>query len=254
VRETRATRRRGAPGEPEQILPVGLSIAESPLDGVDLVVVPELPPAGARKDLVRRAAKRALDIVASLGLIVLVLPFTLFIGLIIVLDSAGPVLFAQRRVGRHGQGFPLLKFRTMVADGDAGFASYIASKPELLQEWERSRKLRIDPRVTRVGRFLRRHSVDELPQILNVLRGHMSLVGPRPVRHDEVECFGERADEILSVRPGLTGLWAVSGRSDLTYKERAELEARYVRDWSLRSDLRILLRTLPVVVRGHGAY
>jgi exopolysaccharide production protein ExoY len=231
-----------------------VSIADRPVDVVDIVVVPDLPSAGARDDLLRRAAKRALDIVASLGLIVLVLPFTLFIGLAVVLDSAGPVLFSQRRVGRHGEGFPLLKFRTMVADGDADFASYIASQPELLQEWERTRKLRTDPRVTRVGHFLRKHSVDELPQILNVLRGHMSLVGPRPVRHDEVACFGERADEILSVRPGLTGLWAVSGRSDLTYEERAELEAQYVRDWSLRNDLRILLRTLPVVVRGHGAY
>jgi exopolysaccharide production protein ExoY len=201
-----------------------------------------------------RAAKRALDIIVSLALLILTLPILLLISAAIVLDSRGPVLFVQRRVGRDGKQFPLFKFRTMVADGESAIEGLVAGDEQLRLEWERSRKLRQDPRVTRVGAFFRKHSVDELPQILNVLVGNMSLVGPRPVRQDEIALFGERAAEVLSVRPGLTGKWAVSGRSDLSYADRAELECRYVREWSFRRDLRILLRTIPVVLHGHGAY
>lgn len=204
--------------------------------------------------LYQRAVKRGIDIVASLVLIGLLLPFVLVVSLAVVLDSWGPILFVQRRVGRNGREFPLLKFRTMVVEGEAALAEHIDSDGELLQEWERSRKLRNDPRVTRVGRLLRRHSIDELPQIINVLCGHMSLVGPRPVPKEETAYFGEHADQILSVRPGLTGLWAVSGRNDISYRERAELEYRYAVDWSLRLDLTILLRTIPAVLHGHGAY
>jgi lipopolysaccharide/colanic/teichoic acid biosynthesis glycosyltransferase len=130
----------------------------------------------------------------------------------------------------------------------------LGADPELLREWEENRKIRRDPRVTSVGRWLRRSSLDELPQLWNVLIGHMSLVGPRPVQRDELLLLGPEASTILAVRPGLTGLWAVSGRSDVTYRERAQLEFRYVVDWDLGLDLRILLRTIPAVVRGHGAY
>jgi exopolysaccharide production protein ExoY len=203
---------------------------------------------------VQRATKRVLDIVASLLLIVVMLPFVLVIAVAIAIDSKGPVLFVQRRVGRFGREFPLIKFRTMVVDGDAALALHVGSDSELLQEWERSRKLREDPRVTSVGRFLRRHSIDELPQLINVLWGNMSLVGPRPVRQDEIAYFGERSIEILGVRPGLTGLWAVNGRSDISYVQRAEFEYQYAVDWSLWMDLRILAQTLPVVMHGHGAY
>jgi len=233
--------------------------------GVDsLLVVPERDPLdvsvvlrGSRVPsggLVARAVKRLVDIVASSILLVMMVPIAVVIAVAIEMDSHGPVLFSQRRVGRHRRSFPLLKFRTMVPEDDVGFESLLAARPDLRVEWERCRKLRSDPRVTRVGCFLRKHSIDEIPQILNVLLGHMSLVGPRPVREDEVDYFGGRAEEVLSVRPGLTGLWAVSGRSDLPYDERAELEARYAREWNMGMDLRILVRTLPVVVRGRGAY
>lgn len=203
---------------------------------------------------VQRAIKRGIDVLGSLVLLVVLLPLAVVIALAIAVDSRGPITFVQRRVGRHGVEFPLVKFRTMVEDGDAVFAKAVASDPSLLDEWRQTRKLRDDPRVTRVGWILRRLSLDELLQVLNVLRGNMSLVGPRPVRPDEVAYFGDRAERILSVRPGLTGLWAVSGRSDISYEERVQLEHRYVVEWNLWLDLRLLVRTIPAVVRGHGAY
>ena len=201
-----------------------------------------------------RALKRTIDIVASALLIVVLLPIALLIVLAIMVDSPGPVVFVQRRVGRGGAEFSLIKFRTMRADADAVLDDALARDPGLRAEWEQTRKLRDDPRVTRVGRFLRRLSLDELPQLLNVLIGTMSLVGPRPVREDEVRIFGDRAASVLSVRPGLTGLWAVSGRSDISYEDRVALEHRYVEGWSMWLDLRILARTIPAVARGHGAY
>jgi exopolysaccharide production protein ExoY len=203
---------------------------------------------------VQLAVKRGFDIVGSLVLILLVLPLALVVAFAIAVDSRGPILFVQRRVGRNDVEFSLLKFKTMVRDAEGALADHIASDEELLREWERSRKLRDDPRITRVGGFLRRFSVDELPQVVNVLRGDMSLVGPRPVTRDEMPYFGERVRQILSVRPGLTGLWAVSGRSNVSYEERIELELRYAVGWSLWMDAKILLRTIPAVLRGHGAY
>jgi exopolysaccharide production protein ExoY len=211
-------------------------------------------PSNVRGRTIQRATKRVLDLIASLLHIVVMIPFVSVIAIAIAIDSRGPVLFVQRRVGRSGREFPLIKFRTMVVDGEAALALHVGSDSELLQEWERSRKLREDPRVTSVGRFLRKHSIDELPQLINVLWGNMSLVGPRPVRQDEIAYFGERSTEILSVRPGLTGLWAVNGRSDVSYVERAEFEYQYAVGWSLWMDFRILAQTLPVVLHGHGAY
>jgi exopolysaccharide production protein ExoY len=157
-------------------------------------------------------------------------------------------------VGRNGVEFPLIKFRTMVRDGEDALAAHVLADEDLRREWEQARKLRVDPRVTRLGGLLRRFSLDELPQLLNVFVGNMSLVGPRPVLRDELAYFGDRAAQIVEVRPGLTGLWAVSGRSEISYQERVELEYRYVVEWSLRMDASILLRTIPAVVRGHGAY
>jgi len=192
--------------------------------------------------------------VGSSVLIVLLLPLALIVSLAIVVDSPGPVFFVQRRVGRNGVEFPLIKFRTMVRDGEDALAAHVLADEDLRREWEQARKLRVDPRVTRLGGLLRRFSLDELPQLLNVFVGNMSLVGPRPVLRDELAYFGDRAAQIVEVRPGLTGLWAVSGRSEISYQERVELEYRYVVEWSLRMDASILLRTIPAVVRGHGAY
>jgi exopolysaccharide production protein ExoY len=198
--------------------------------------------------------KRLVDIVGSLVLIVVLLPIAAIIALAIVLESPGSVVFVHRRVGRNRKPFPLVKFRTMYRDSDAALAEALASDEALRLEWEQWRKLRRDPRVTRVGRVLRRLSLDELPQVLNVLIGNMSLVGPRPVMEDELRYFGRLAEPVLSVRPGLTGRWAVSGRSEISYEERVQLEYEYATTWTPLGDVGILLRTVPAVFRGHGAY
>jgi exopolysaccharide production protein ExoY len=247
--------------EPEASLPIGTELVESPASDLRSA---RPGSRSASRDVaqvlsdqrrpVQRAVKRGFDIVAGMILILLVLPFALVVALAIALDSRGPILFMQRRVGRNGVEFRLIKFRTMVSDAESALVQHIGSDEKHLREWERSRKLRHDPRITRVGGFLRRFSLDELPQLLNVVRGSMSLVGPRPVPQDEVPYFGECAPYILNVRPGLTGLWAVSGRSTVSYQERVELEFRYAVGWSLWMDAGILLRTIPAVVRGHGAY
>lgn len=203
---------------------------------------------------VQQVLKRGFDVIGSLVLILLVLPLALIAALVIAVDSRGPILFVHRRVGRNEVEFPLVKFRTMIRKAEDALADHIARDEEQLDEWERSRKLRNDPRITRAGGFLRRFSIDEVPQILNVFWGHMSLVGPRPIVRDEVPYFGDRARQILGVRPGVTGLWAVSGRSNLSYEERVELEFRYASSWNLWMDAKILLRTIPAVFRGHGAY
>ena len=232
-------------------------IPEAAPRGDETVRIPEAPPRG--DEAVPRprwhyVLKRLVDIVGSLVLIVVLLPFAAIIALAIVLESPGPVVFVHRRVGRNRKPFPLVKFRTMYRDSDAALAEALASDEALRLEWEQWRKLRRDPRVTRVGRVLRRLSLDELPQVLNVLIGNMSLVGPRPVMEDELRYFGTLAEPVLSVRPGLTGRWAVSGRSEISYEERVQLEYEYATTWTPLGDVGILLRTVPAVFRGHGAY
>lgn len=203
---------------------------------------------------VARITKRCIDIAASFVALVCVLPVFLAIAVAIKLDSPGPVLFAHPRVGRSGKPLRVIKFRTMVVDADQTLRDQLTRRPEQKAAWEASFKLHDDPRITSIGRLLRRFSLDELPQLVNVLCGNMSLVGPRPVTEDELERFGSGAALILRAAPGITGLWAVSGRSDISYDERVELECRYVTDWSLRLDLSILIRTVPVVIRGNGSY
>jgi exopolysaccharide production protein ExoY len=198
--------------------------------------------------------KRTIDFAAGLLAVALTSPLMLLISLAIVLDSRGSPLYVHRRVGRFGLGFGVLKFRTMVRDADDRWAEELESNPELAQDWERTRKVRDDPRVTRVGRLLRKYSLDELPQLVNVVLGHMSLVGPRPVVEEELELFGDATPTVLSVRPGVTGLWTVSGRSDVSYEERVALETSYVRGWRLALDLSILVKTVPCVLTGRGAY
>jgi len=231
------------------------------LEGV--VLLPESAPhavdSGARVWLdeaprLALVAKRMLDVIgATMGLVVL-LPIVLAVALAVRLDSRGPVLYRHTRVGRDGRLFRLAKFRTMEPNADTLLADLLAEHPEYREEWEARQKLPHDPRVTRVGRFLRRSSLDELPQLWNVIRGDMSLVGPRPVTHQELEKFGAVAPVVLSVRPGLTGQWAVSGRSHIDYDERVVMEFSYVMRWSFVDDLRILVRTVPAVLRGHGAH
>jgi lipopolysaccharide/colanic/teichoic acid biosynthesis glycosyltransferase len=202
----------------------------------------------------RGLVKRLLDIAASTIFLVLTLPVMLIVAGFIRLDSPGPALYRQTRVGRGGRPFKLFKLRTMRKDSDAVLAEYLRQNPEQEEEWRSYRKLKEDPRVTRLGRFLRKYSLDELPQLFNVLRGNMSLVGPRPVVFEETRSFGEHGPIVFSMRPGLTGLWAVSGRNEVSYDERAQMESRYVQDWTLLLDFQIILRTVPAVLTGHGAY
>ena len=203
---------------------------------------------------VQAAAKRLGDFVVSAVLLIALLPVITIVALLIKLTSSGPVLFSQRRLGLKGESFHLFKFRTMVANAEQALRSSPALYAQYLANNFKLPKGK-DPRVTRLGYFLRATSLDELPQLFNVLRGDMSLVGPRPVVPAEVEKYGEAAGLFLSVKPGMTGHWQVSGRSELqAYDKRVELDLEYIRDQSLGMDFEILLRTVPAVLRGKGAH
>jgi lipopolysaccharide/colanic/teichoic acid biosynthesis glycosyltransferase len=182
------------------------------------------------------------------------LPIVGLIALSIKLTSRGPVFFSQERIGRYGRRFRALKFRTMVPKGDEILTAHLAAHREAQAEWRRNRKLKRDPRVTPVGRILRRTSLDELPQLWNVLRGEMSLVGPRPMMREEIPEYGNKFEVCVQVRPGITGLWQISGRADTSFGQRVALDAEYATTRSFWLDLKILLRTAPVVIGGKGAY
>ncbi|MFM8935868.1 MAG: sugar transferase [Vulcanococcus sp.] len=203
-----------------------------------------------------RVIKRSGDILFSLLVLGLGSPVLLILALVVKSSSKGSVFYSQRRIGRGYRGFGCLKFRTMRKDADRVLASILAADPALRAEFERDHKLRNDPRITPLGRFLRRSSLDELPQFINVLRGQMSVVGPRPIVWDELPRYGAAMDEVLSVRPGLTGLWQVSGRNNLSYEQRVRMDLHYVRRRSFWLDLRIIVRTIGVVLlpMDRGAY
>jgi len=198
--------------------------------------------------------KRPADVAMTLAMLALLAPLLIVLWGFCRLDG-GPGIYGHVRVGRHGRSFRCLKFRTMVTDAEAVLARYLAQCPQARIEWATTRKLTDDPRITRVGRLLRATSFDELPQLFNVLQGDMSLVGPRPVVQAELDdFFGRRgAAAYLSVRPGLTGLWKVSGRSDVDYPRRVALDMTYVRNASFTLDARILVRTVLVVLLRKGA-
>ncbi|MBK8988521.1 MAG: sugar transferase [Chloroflexi bacterium] len=191
-----------------------------------------------------------LDYSITLPGLLFILPLLLLLAALIKLDSPGPVIHRRLMMGQHGRPFYAFKFRTMVVNGDA----ILAQNPHLQAELAQNFKLKNDPRVTRIGHLLRKYSLDELPQLLNVLAGQMSLIGPRFVTPQEIAKYGPHGDTLLTVLPGLTGLWQVSGRSDTSYDERIRLDMLYIHHWSLALDLRILLRTPLVVLQGKGAY
>ena len=197
-------------------------------------------------------AKRLADVLGALVLLVLLAPVIALIAIAIKVDSAGPVLFAHRRLGRNGVHFDCLKFRSMRTD-----AEHLLFEDDKLRHYYIANHFKIpahlDPRVTRLGRFLRRSSLDEVPQLWNVVRGEMSLVGPRPIVALEAQHYGENLPLLLSVRPGLTGAWAVHGRNRLGYPQRASLELSYVREWNLAADVAILLRTPWTVLSQRGS-
>ena len=197
--------------------------------------------------------KRWLDVAGAVFALVLFAPLLALLALLVRLDG-GPAVFAHQRVGRHGRPFACLKFRTMVVDAEAQLQAILDSDPQARAQWEREHKLIDDPRITRLGAFLRTSSLDELLQFVNVLRGDMSLVGPRPIVEAELAHYGADADYYLACRPGMTGLWQVQGRNDVDYDTRVRLDRIYANRRTLRMDLEILARTVGVVLNRKGAY
>ena len=203
--------------------------------------------------VVSAGAKRSLDLSLAAASLLVFLPLFLLIGLAL-LTQGRPLLIRHRRVGRGGALFPCLKFRTMVVNGDEVLRDHLANDPAAQEEWARSQKLKNDPRVTPLGKFLRKSSLDELPQLFNVIRGEMSLVGPRPIVPAEALHYGEHIEKYHAVRPGLTGPWQVSGRSDVSYNQRVHLDCRYVETRNFRGDIGIMLMTIPAVLKSKGSY
>jgi Undecaprenyl-phosphate galactose phosphotransferase WbaP len=201
-----------------------------------------------------QAIKRTVDVVMAVIFGILAAPLILGIAILIRVASPGPLFYGHERVGRGGRAFAAWKFRTMARDSNELLQSYLAAHPGAHAEWRRDQKLRNDPRVTWIGRILRRTSLDELPQLWNVLRGEMSLIGPRPIVESEVDRYGAKFALYKKVRPGLTGLWQVSGRNNTSYSERIQFDEYYLRSWSMRLDIYILVKTVKVVLTGDGAY
>jgi lipopolysaccharide/colanic/teichoic acid biosynthesis glycosyltransferase len=231
-----------------------------------LVLRPSVSPAAPEQNSARAIAfprllderlqrlKRVLDVAWALMLGVVAIPFVVVIAALVLLTSGRPLLYGHMRVGRGRRPVRIWKFRTMVVNADEVLAGCIRTNADRALEWQTTHKLKNDPRVTWIGRFLRRTSLDELPQIWNILRGEMSMVGPRPIVEEEVPKYGSAFQLYVSVRPGLTGLWQVSGRSDTSYRRRAELDSEYIREWKVSTDLRLLARTVRAIVVGKGAY
>ncbi|TNH37745.1 sugar transferase [Paracoccus haeundaensis] len=199
-------------------------------------------------------AKRGLDITLAVLGLVLLAPLILALVIVLKLTDSGPLLYGHRRIGFGGREFRCWKFRTMVVDGDTVLEQYLRKHPAKAALWNEQRKLIDDPRVTPLAAVLRKLSLDELPQLLNVLTGEMSLVGPRPVVREELDYYASSARHYLSARPGLSGLWQISGRSNTTYLERVQLDRFYVMNWNPWMDLRIIFMTIPAVVMSRGAH
>ena len=197
-----------------------------------------------------RIIKRILSILFSVISIIVLSPLFIIISLIVKISSKGSVFFIHERIGLKGKKFKLIKFRTMVDNAEDMIASF---NPEQKKEWEENFKLKDDPRITKIGKFLRKTSLDELPQLINILKGDMSFVGPRPIVEDELSWYGDNKEKLLSVKPGLPGWWAVNGRSDVPYPERCDFELYYVDRVSFGFDLLILVKTLGAIVRKDGA-
>ena len=215
--------------------------------------VPACDPPGSEVRLYG-SVRRATDILIAGGTILFILPLLALISILVWLQDGGAPIYAQERIGRGGRIFRCYKFRSMVVDSRARLERLLTESPEAREEWERDHKLRRDPRITPIGGFLRKSSLDELPQLFNVLGGSMSLVGPRPIVASEVARYGRRIIHYYAVRPGITGLWQVSGRNDVSYRRRVALDCAYVKHRSLMMDLKILSATVPIVLMRRGSY
>lgn len=227
-----------------------------PMGGSGVMAEAEIVPFPARPSIHYPSAsvmKRCVDLVGGILLLLALLPVMLILALLVKRDG-GPILFRHKRIGANGKSFYCLKFRTMCVDAEQRLQKLLAEDSEARAEWERDFKLKNDPRVTSLGHLMRQTSLDELPQLFNVIRGEMSLVGPRPIVTAEAARYGAAFRDYLGCRPGLTGLWQVSGRNDIDYDSRVHLDACYAREWSLVRDISILLRTVGVVFGRTGAY
>lgn len=208
---------------------------------------------GSSIDLGNNMLKRTVDCIGSLVLIIIFSPALAIIALLIRRDG-GSSIYKQERIGYGGKTFKCYKFRSMVMNSQQRLEEVLATDPKAREEWENDFKLKNDPRITAIGNFLRKTSLDELPQLFNVLQGDMSLVGPRPVVPDELPRYGALTQKYLSARPGMTGLWQVSGRNDVTYRERVSLDCYYIENWKLHTDFVLMLKTVTVIFHGKGAY
>lgn len=197
---------------------------------------------------------RTLDLVVAVSVLIFTLPLLIAIALVVKAQDGGPAVFAHERVGRNGRMFKCLKFRSMVLDADRRLADLLERDPYARAEWKRDHKLKTDPRITPIGAFLRRSSLDELPQFLNVLWGEMSIVGPRPIVLGEIPKYGRRIQAYCTVKPGITGLWQVSGRNDVSYRRRVAMDTLYARHKSLAWDVKLLIMTVPAVLFASGSY
>lgn len=223
-------------------------------NSVDMAVVEISEPRRTAPQAGASRVKRILDVAGALSALLLMsLLFLIIAAALLILDGK-PIFIRHRRIGKDGKLFHCIKFRSMVVDSDAVLVRHLAAHPDAMIEWQANRKLRNDPRITPLGRILRETSLDELPQLVNILRGDMSLVGPRPIVLDEAPLYGAAFADYKAVRPGLTGLWQCSGRSDVTYEQRVQLDRQYVREWSHWNDLVIIVRTVPAVIRARGVY
>ena len=204
------------------------------------------------RKIIYKIIKRVFDIITSFLAIIILSPVFLLILILIKIDSKGPVIYKHKRIGKNGKYIYLYKFRTMFVDADKRLKKLLKN-PKIKKEWEENFKLDNDPRITKIGNILRKTSLDELPQLFNILKGDMSLVGPRPVIDGEIEKYGDNKDKFLSVLPGLTGWWACNGRSDIDYEERKKLELYYVEHCSIFLDFKCILKTVIVVFKKSGA-
>lgn len=204
---------------------------------------------------IEKAVKRVIDIIAGLVGTILLIPITIgiYIARKILKEDDGPIFYDQLRIGKGGKYFKLYKYRSMVIGADEILKEYLAENEEARIEFEKNQKLRNDPRITKLGKFLRKTSLDEFPQFINILKGDMSLVGPRPIVDREVKLFGNKMKTVHSVRPGLTGYWAANGRSDTSYDERVDMEVFYAENFSLALDMKIIFKTIKSVIKKEGA-
>lgn len=198
--------------------------------------------------------KRVMDLAIAIPMAIFLLPAYLLLAAIIYTDDKGPILFRQTRRGMNGKPFTCLKFRTMVTDASDRLERLLATDPALRAEWEATQKLKNDPRITGVGGFLRKHSLDELPQLWNIIKGEMSIVGPRPIIEDEVRRYGNHIDDYDHVRPGVVGLWQINGRNDTSYEQRVQLDVSYAQTRNVLLDLKILFGSIPAILLKRGAY